>query len=114
VQASRAPTRGKFIEWCDRLPAGCVVAMETSSSAHHWARKLVSNGAQLSGSRLGPHLTAPQRSVQQGRLQSGSLFFVRYRFDRTSVHLERKTRNQCIDRFGSPRKGLLLIAAWTP
>ena len=40
VLTSRALARDKFIEWCARLPAGCIVAMEASSSAHHWARKL--------------------------------------------------------------------------
>ena len=40
VLASRALARDKFIAWCAQLPAGCIVAMATSSSAHHWARKL--------------------------------------------------------------------------
>jgi len=40
VLTRRALARDKFIEWCVRLPAGCIVAMEASSSAHHWARKL--------------------------------------------------------------------------
>ena len=44
VLTSRALARARFIEWCVRLPAGCVVAMEASSSAHHWARKLVALG----------------------------------------------------------------------
>ena len=33
------------------LPAGCVVAMETSSSAHHWARKLVALGLDAAAHR---------------------------------------------------------------
>ena len=37
VVTSRALARDKFIEWCVVLPAGCIVAMEASSSAHHWA-----------------------------------------------------------------------------
>jgi transposase len=37
---SRAFKREQFIAWCVQLPAGCVVAMEACSSAHHWARKL--------------------------------------------------------------------------
>lgn len=41
---SRALARDKFVEWCVRLPAGCIVAMEASSSAHHWARKLIGFG----------------------------------------------------------------------
>ena len=40
VLTAKALARDKFIEWCVRLPAGAVVAMEASSSAHHWARKL--------------------------------------------------------------------------
>ena len=61
VLTSRALARDKFMAWCGQLPAGCIVAMETSSSAHHWARKLIALGldariiaAQLvSGQRLG-------------------------------------------------------------
>jgi len=37
---SRAFKRDQFIAWCVQLPAGCLVAMEACSSAHHWARKL--------------------------------------------------------------------------
>jgi transposase len=44
VLASRALARDKFLAWCGQLPAGCIVAMETSSSAHHWARKLLAFG----------------------------------------------------------------------
>lgn len=40
----RALPRDKFMAWCAQLPAGCLVAMEASSSAHHWARKLLSLG----------------------------------------------------------------------
>ena len=46
VLATRALARDKFIAWCAQLPAGCTVAMETSSSAHHWARKLVALGLE--------------------------------------------------------------------
>ena len=37
---TRTIKRDQFLEWCAQLPAGCVVAMEACSSAHHWARKL--------------------------------------------------------------------------
>ena len=37
---SRALKRDQFMAWCVQLPAGCLVAMEACSSAHHWARKL--------------------------------------------------------------------------
>lgn len=40
----RALARDRFLAWCVQLPAGCVVAMEASSSAHHWARKLLALG----------------------------------------------------------------------
>ena len=40
VVCRRALARDKFIAWCARLPAGCTVAMEISSGAHHWARRL--------------------------------------------------------------------------
>ena len=36
---NRALARDKFIAWCAQLPAGCLVATEASSSAHHWACK---------------------------------------------------------------------------
>ena len=41
---SRALKRDQFIAWCQQLPAGCLVAMEACSSAHHWARKLKGMG----------------------------------------------------------------------
>ena len=44
VLTTRALPRDKFIAWCAQLPAGCIVAMETSSSSHHWARKLIALG----------------------------------------------------------------------
>ena len=46
VLSARALARDRFIEWCVRLPAACVVAMETSSSAHYWARKLLTLGLE--------------------------------------------------------------------
>ena len=41
---NRPLQRDKFMSWCAQLPAGCLIAMEASSSAHHWARKLVALG----------------------------------------------------------------------
>jgi transposase len=38
--AARMFKRDQFFAWCAQLPAGCLVAMEACSSAHHWARKL--------------------------------------------------------------------------
>src|SRR6185369_9241571 len=54
----RALPRDKFLAWCAHLPTGCVVAMEASSSAHHWARHLVGLGLQariIAGHRVAPY-----------------------------------------------------------
>ena len=59
VLTSRALPRARFIDWCVRLPAGCVVAMEASSSAHHWARKLVALG--LDARIISAQLVEPYR-----------------------------------------------------
>ena len=61
---NRALARDKFILWCAQLPAGCLVAMETSSSAHHWARKLVALG--LDARIIAAHLVAPYRLQGKG------------------------------------------------
>jgi transposase len=37
---ARAFKREQFLAWCAQLPAGCLVAMEACSSAHHFGRKL--------------------------------------------------------------------------
>ena len=55
----RALSRDKFLPWCAQLPAGCLVAMEASSSAHHWARKLRALG--LDARIIAAHLVAPYR-----------------------------------------------------
>ena len=60
VISGRALARDKFIEWCVRLPAGCIVAMEASSSAHHWARKLI--GLGLDARIISAQLVSPYRS----------------------------------------------------
>ena len=59
VLARRALVRDKFLPWCARLPAGCIVAMESSSSAHHWARKLVALG--LDARIIAAQLVSPYR-----------------------------------------------------
>lgn len=59
VLTSRAVPRDKFIAWCAQLPAGCIVAMETSSSAHHWARKLAALG--LDARIIAAQLVSPYR-----------------------------------------------------
>jgi len=59
VLTSRTLGRDRFIEWCTRLPAGCIVAMEASSSAHHWARKLAAIG--LDARIISAQLVEPYR-----------------------------------------------------
>jgi transposase len=59
IVTNRALPRDKFILWCAQQPAGCLIAMEASSSAHHWARKLVALG--LDARIIAAHLVAPYR-----------------------------------------------------
>ena len=59
VLVSRALRREQFMQWCVRLPEGCLVAMEASSSAHHWARKLIALG--LDARLLSAQLVSPYR-----------------------------------------------------
>jgi transposase len=60
VLSNKPLARAKFIEWCVHLPRGCMVAMEASSSAHHWARKLAALG--LDPRVISAQLVAPYRS----------------------------------------------------
>jgi transposase len=60
VVARRSLSRDAFIAWCAQLPPGCMVAMEVSSSAHHWARKLIVLG--LDARIVSAHLAAPYRA----------------------------------------------------
>jgi transposase len=46
VVAAKAISRERFTAWCAQLPAGCIVAMETCSSAHHWGRQLRTLGLE--------------------------------------------------------------------
>jgi transposase len=59
IQTTRAIRREQFIEWCAQLPPGCMVAMEASSSAHHWARKLQAMG--LDARIISAQLVSPYR-----------------------------------------------------
>ncbi len=56
---SRALKREQFIAWCEQLPAGCMVAMEACSGAHHWARKLRAMG--LDARLIAAHFVTPYR-----------------------------------------------------
>ena len=59
----RALARRSFLDWCAKLPAGCVVVMEACTGAHHWARQLHKLGLQVL--LIAPHLVIPYR--RQGR-----------------------------------------------
>lgn len=61
---NRALARDKFMAWCVQLPAKCLIAMEASSSAHYWARKLVVMG--LDARIIAAHLVAPYRLQGKG------------------------------------------------
>lgn len=66
VVSNRPLPRDKFVTWCAQLPAGCLVAMEASSSAHYWgARTLVALGLDA---RIiaAAHLVAPYRLQGKG------------------------------------------------
>jgi transposase len=69
VVCRRALRREAFVAWCTRLPAGCIVAMEISSGAHHWARAL--RGLGLEPRLMSAQLVAPYRS-QADALEDGS------------------------------------------
>ena len=56
---SRAFKRDQFLAWCAQLPAGCLVAMEACSSAHHWARKL--RGLGLDARLIAANFVSPYR-----------------------------------------------------
>ena len=60
VLTNRSLGPEKFLPWCTQLPSGCMVMMEVSSSAHHWARKLLAMG--LDARIVSAHLAAPYRS----------------------------------------------------
>ena len=61
---ARAFKRDLFFAWCVQLPAGCMVAMEACSSAHHWARKLRTLG--LDARLIAANFVTPYR--MEGRL----------------------------------------------
>nr|WP_207186107.1 IS110 family transposase [Rubrivivax gelatinosus] len=65
VVVARALPREKFLAWCAPLPPGCVVAMETCSGAHHWARRLQEMGLQprlVAGHFVGPYRLQGRRA----------------------------------------------------
>lgn len=52
VVVAKQLQRSVLLHWCERLPAGCMVAFEACSAAHHLARELGARG-------LVPRLIAP-------------------------------------------------------
>ena len=56
---ARAFRREPFWAWCAQLPAGCLVAMEACSGAHHFARKLRALG--LDARLIAASLVSPYR-----------------------------------------------------
>lgn len=64
VRVARSLSRERFLPWCAQLPAGCVVAMETCSGAHHWARRLRSMGLQPK--LIGAQFVSPYRLQGRG------------------------------------------------
>lgn len=63
VVTNRALKREKFLIWCAELPAGCLVAMEACSGAHHWCRQLRERG--FDARMISAQFVAPYRI--QGR-----------------------------------------------
>ena len=56
---ARAFKRDAFVAWCAQLPAGCLVAMEACSGAHHFARRLRAMG--LDARLIAPSFITPYR-----------------------------------------------------
>jgi transposase len=61
---ARAFKRDAFLAWCAQLPAGCLVAMETCSGAHHFARRLRSMG--LEARMIPANFVSPYRMEGKG------------------------------------------------
>ena len=59
VVTNKALQRNQFMPWCSMMPAGCLIAMEACSGAHHWARKLVALG--FDARIIAAHLVSPYR-----------------------------------------------------
>jgi transposase len=59
VLVARSLPRERFEAWCGQLPAGCVVAMESCSGAHHWARRLRLSGLEVR--LIAGHFVTPYR-----------------------------------------------------
>jgi transposase len=52
--------RDEFLAWCSQnMPSGCKIAIESTSGAHHWGRRLRAMGFAVQ--LISPHLVAPYR-----------------------------------------------------
>jgi transposase len=61
---ARAFKREAFLAWCAQLPAGCLVAMEACSGAHHFARRLRAMG--LDARLIAASFVTPYRMEGKG------------------------------------------------
>lgn len=52
VVVARKLVRADFLQWCNQLPSGCLIAMEACATSHHLAAKIAALG-------LEPRLIAP-------------------------------------------------------
>ena len=59
VVINKQLARDKFMLWCRQLPQGCLIAMQSCSGAHHWARNLSQMG--LDARIIAAHLVEPYR-----------------------------------------------------
>ena len=66
VVVRRTLKREQFLAWCAQLSAGCVVAMEACSGAHHWGRQLLGMGMGLQVRLIAPHFVTPYRMQGKG------------------------------------------------
>lgn len=64
IVLARSMSRERFAQWLRELPAGCIVAMEAASSAHHWARFMLALG--LAPRLIAPHFVTPYRMEGKG------------------------------------------------
>jgi transposase len=61
---ARAFKREAFLAWCAQLPAGCLVAMEACSGAHHFGRRL--RAMRLDVRLIAPSFVSPYRMEGKG------------------------------------------------
>jgi len=61
---ARAFKREAFLAWCAQLPAGCLVAMEACSGAHHFGRRL--RAMRLDARLIAPSFVSPYRMEGKG------------------------------------------------